>query len=68
MVTAHSLQVGDIILIEAGSEIISDGVLLSTTATVSQSLLTGEGDLIIKTQAIISLAVRKMTANRLRCW
>ena len=50
MVTAHSLQVGDIILIEAGSEIISDGVLLSTTATVSQSLLTGEGDLIIKTQ------------------
>ena len=50
MVTAHSLQVGDIILVEAGSEIISDGILLSQTATVSQSLLTGEGDLIIKSQ------------------
>ncbi|MBP9647076.1 MAG: heavy metal translocating P-type ATPase, partial [Psychrobacter sp.] len=50
MVTAHSLQVGDIIMVEAGSEIISDGILLSSTATVSQSLLTGEGDLIIKTQ------------------
>lgn len=50
MVTAHSLQVGDVILVEAGSEIISDGILLSSTATVSQSLLTGEGDLIIKTQ------------------
>ncbi|KRG36442.1 heavy metal translocating P-type ATPase [Psychrobacter sp. P11G3] len=50
MVTAHSLQVGDIILVEAGSEIISDGILLSSTATVSQSLLTGEGDLIMKSQ------------------
>ena len=50
MVTAHSLQVGDIIMVEAGSEIISDGILLSSTATVSQSLLTGEGDLIIKSQ------------------
>nr|WP_148201678.1 heavy metal translocating P-type ATPase [Psychrobacter arcticus] len=50
MVTAHSLQVGDIIMVEAGSEIISDGILLSPTATVSQSLLTGEGDLISKTQ------------------
>jgi len=50
MVTAYSLQVGDIIMVEAGSEIISDGILLSSTATVSQSLLTGEGDLIIKTQ------------------
>jgi len=50
MVTAHSLQVGDIILVEAGSEIISDGILLSATATVSQSLLTGEGNLIIKSQ------------------
>lgn len=50
MVTAHSLQVGDIIMVEAGSEIISDGILLSPTATVSQSLLTGEGDLILKTQ------------------
>ncbi|MGM8897959.1 MULTISPECIES: heavy metal translocating P-type ATPase [unclassified Psychrobacter] len=50
MVTAHSLQVGDIIIVEAGSEIISDGILLSPTATVSQSLLTGEGNLIAKTQ------------------
>ncbi|WP_372843611.1 heavy metal translocating P-type ATPase [Psychrobacter sp.] len=50
MVTAHSLQVGDIIMVEAGSEIISDGILLSATATVSQSLLTGEGDLITKSQ------------------
>lgn len=50
MVTAHSLQVGDIIMVEAGSEIISDGILLSPTATVSQSLLTGEGDLIAKAQ------------------
>lgn len=50
MVTAQSLQVGDIIMIEAGAEIISDGILLSPTATVSQSLLTGEGDLIIKHQ------------------
>jgi Cu2+-exporting ATPase len=50
MVTAQSLKVGDIIMIEAGAEIISDGILLSQTATVSQSLLTGEGDLIIKGQ------------------
>lgn len=50
MVTAQSLQVGDIIMIDAGAEIISDGILLSQTATVSQSLLTGEGDLIIKAQ------------------
>lgn len=48
MVTAQSLQVGDIIMIDAGAEIISDGILLSKTATVSQSLLTGEGDLILK--------------------
>ncbi len=50
MVTAQSLQVGDIIMIDAGAEIISDGILLSQTATVSQSLLTGEGDLILKQQ------------------
>ena len=49
MVTAQSLQVGDIVMIDAGAEIISDGILLSQTATVSQSLLTGEGDLILKT-------------------
>ncbi len=50
MVTAQSLQVGDIIRIDAGAEIISDGILLSKTATVSQSLLTGEGDLLLKQQ------------------
>ena len=50
MITAQSLQVGDIVMIDAGAEIISDGILLSQTATVSQSLLTGEGDLIIKAQ------------------
>ena len=50
LVTSKSLRVGDIIKVEAGSEIISDGILLSTTATVSQSLLTGEGDLIVKQQ------------------
>lgn len=48
MITAKGLQVGDIIMVEAGAEIISDGILLSQTATVSQSLLTGEGDLILK--------------------
>lgn len=50
MVTAQSLQVGDIVMIASGSEIISDGILISETATVSQSLLTGEGDLIVKRQ------------------
>lgn len=49
-VTAQSLTVGDIIRIDAGSSVISDGILLSPTATVSQSLLTGESDLIVKTQ------------------
>ncbi|CAM3929578.1 heavy metal translocating P-type ATPase [Psychrobacter arenosus] len=50
MITAQGLQVGDIVMVAAGSEIISDGILLSETATVSQSLLTGEGDLIVKQQ------------------
>lgn len=50
LVTAQSLQVGDIIRIDAGSSVISDGILLSDTATVSQSLLTGESDLIVKQQ------------------
>lgn len=50
MITAQSLQVGDIVMIAAGSEVISDGILLSESATVSQSLLTGEGDLIVKRQ------------------
>lgn len=48
LVTAQSLEVGDIVRIDAGSNVISDGVLLSHTATVSQSLLTGESDLIVK--------------------
>lgn len=47
-VSAQSLQLGDIVRIDAGSSVISDGILLSTTATVSQSLLTGESDLIVK--------------------
>lgn len=50
MVTVQSLSVGDIVRIDAGSSVISDGILLSNTATVSQSLLTGESDLIIKYQ------------------
>lgn len=49
-ITEKSLQVGDIILIEAGSEIVCDGIVLSESATVSQSLLTGESDLIVKYQ------------------
>ncbi len=50
MITAQSLQVGDVVMIAAGSEVISDGILLSESATVSQSLLTGEGELIVKQQ------------------
>lgn len=48
-ILAQSVKVGDIIFVEAGQQIICDGVLLSDTATVSQSLLTGESDLIVKT-------------------
>lgn len=47
---AQSVKVGDIIRIDAGSQIIADGILLSKNATVSQSLLTGESDLIVKSQ------------------
>lgn len=47
-VSAQTLQIGDIVRIDAGSNVIADGVLLSNTATVSQSLLTGESDLIVK--------------------
>lgn len=50
LVTAQSLQIGDIVRIDAGSNVISDGILLSPTATVSQSLLTGESNLIVKKQ------------------
>lgn len=45
---AQMVKVGDVIYIEAGSQVVADGVLLSKTATVSQSLLTGESDLIVK--------------------
>lgn len=48
LVSAPALNVGDIVRIDAGSSVISDGILLSARATVSQSLLTGESDLITK--------------------
>ena len=47
-ILAQSVKVGDVIFVEAGQQIICDGILLSKTATVSQSLLTGESDLIVK--------------------
>lgn len=47
-ILAQSVKVGDIIRIDAGSQIVADGILLSQSATVSQSLLTGESDLIVK--------------------
>ncbi|WP_230656973.1 heavy metal translocating P-type ATPase [Psychrobacter sp. I-STPA10] len=47
-ITAQALQIGDVILVEAGSDVPADGVLCSQSATVSQSLLTGESDLIVK--------------------
>lgn len=49
-VTDKSLQIGDVIEIDAGMQIIADGLLLSDHASVSQSLLTGESDLIHKHQ------------------
>lgn len=49
-ILAQSAQVGDVIYIEAGSQIIADGVLLSDVATVSESLLTGESDLVVKSR------------------
>lgn len=49
-VSAQSISVGDIVRIDAGSSVICDGVLWSPVATVSQSLLTGESDLILKKQ------------------
>lgn len=39
---------GDIVQVAAGDELIADGILLSDNAKVSQSLLTGEGDLVSK--------------------
>lgn len=44
----HHVQVGDIVQVGAGDEIVGDGVLLSAQASVGQSLLTGESDLIEK--------------------
>lgn len=52
-ITKQSLQIGDIVLIDAGMEVVSDGIVLSPSATVSQSLLTGESDLLIKHQGDI---------------
>lgn len=49
-VTDKSLQIGDVIAIDSGMQIIADGILLSKHASVSQSLLTGESDLIHKQQ------------------
>ncbi len=49
-ILAQSATVGDVIYIEAGSQIIADGVLLSDVATVSESLLTGESDLVVKSR------------------
>lgn len=48
LVSAQNLQIGDIIRIDAGVNVVADGILLSKVATVSQSLLTGESDLIVK--------------------
>lgn len=47
-VLAQSVKISDVVAIEAGSQIVADGILLSQEATVSQSLLTGESDLIVK--------------------
>ncbi|MDO5652265.1 MAG: heavy metal translocating P-type ATPase metal-binding domain-containing protein, partial [Moraxella sp.] len=44
----HKVAVGDIVQVPAGGEIVGDGVLLSEMANVSQSLLTGESNLITK--------------------
>ncbi|WP_066803142.1 heavy metal translocating P-type ATPase [Moraxella oblonga] len=49
-ILAQTVKIGDVIWIEAGQQIACDGVLLSNNATVSQSLLTGESDLIVKRQ------------------
>ncbi|MDO4427405.1 MAG: heavy metal translocating P-type ATPase [Moraxella sp.] len=46
----HKVQAGDIVQVGAGDEILGDGILLSKSASVSQSLLTGESDLIVKNQ------------------
>lgn len=45
----YEVKKGDVIVVPAGGQILCDGVLLSDTAYVSQSLLTGESDLIAKT-------------------
>lgn len=44
----HEVKAGDIVQVAAGDEIVADGILLSKHANVSQSLLTGEGELIAK--------------------
>lgn len=47
-ILAQSVKVADVIAVDAGAQIVADGILLSENATVSQSLLTGESDLIVK--------------------
>lgn len=44
----HYVQAGDVVQVGAGDEIVGDGILLSAQASVGQSLLTGESDLIEK--------------------
>lgn len=44
----HNVIAGDVVQVNAGDELLGDGILLSRFANVSQSLLTGESDLIAK--------------------
>lgn len=50
MVDVHKVMAGDVVIVPAGGQILADGVLLSNNAQVSQSLLTGESDVIVKRQ------------------
>lgn len=52
---ANDLVVGDVIWVAAGADAPCDGVLLSEYANVSQSLITGESDLIKKQRGDIIL-------------
>ncbi len=47
-VKVHHVAAGDIVQVGAGEELLADGLLLSAQASVSQSLLTGEGELVAK--------------------
>ncbi len=44
----HNVIAGDVVQVNAGDELLGDGILLSRFANVSQSLLTGESDLVAK--------------------